>query len=101
MDPRRIELSRRHCDEMGQLFAQFLEDSISDESGIIAPMTDAEEAAWNAFSSGLYARHRAERAALAEALLQTSPTPTGGGRAGAGDVADATAFADHQSDKEK
>ncbi|MCC3331855.1 hypothetical protein [Nocardia abscessus] len=66
MDPRRIELNRRHSREMGALFHQFLDAHPDVESEVgTAPMTDAQEAAWTAYSAELLARHRAERSALA------------------------------------
>lgn len=69
MDPRRIELNRRHSREMGLLFAQFLDahpDVESEVSG--AQMTPEQEAAWTAFSAELLARHQAERNALADRI---------------------------------
>ncbi|WP_174183704.1 hypothetical protein [Nocardia barduliensis] len=66
MDPRRIELNRRHSREMGSLFHQFLEAHPDVESEVpAAAMTDAQDAAWTAYSAVLFARHQAERSALA------------------------------------
>jgi hypothetical protein len=62
MDPRRIELNRRHSLEMGSTFARFL-DAYPEVDG--AQMTVAQEEAWSAFSGELLARHQAERSALA------------------------------------
>ena len=55
MDPRRIELSRRHSYEMGLLFSQFV-----DVHGAMAP-----DATWVAYSADIVARHQVERSALA------------------------------------
>jgi hypothetical protein len=69
MDPRRIELNRRHSREMGLLFAQFLEAHPDVESEVNgAQMTPAQDAAWTAFSAELLARHQAERSALADEI---------------------------------
>ncbi|TDD38656.1 hypothetical protein E1287_05070 [Actinomadura sp. KC06] len=69
MDPRRIRLSRRHSMEMGQLFAKFLEAHPDVESEVTgAEMTPEQDAAWTAFSADLFARHQAERSALAAEL---------------------------------
>ncbi|WP_280299391.1 hypothetical protein [Nocardia abscessus] len=66
MDPRRVELNRRHSREMGSLFHQFLDAHPDVESEVgTAPMTEAQQAAWTACSAELLARHRAERSALA------------------------------------
>jgi hypothetical protein len=66
MDPRRIELNRRHSLEMGALFAQFLEAHPDVESEVLGvEMTDAQDDAWTAFSHNLLGRHQAERAELA------------------------------------
>jgi hypothetical protein len=66
MDPRRIALNRRHSQEMGLLFARFLDAHPDVESEVNdAQMTDEQEAAWTAYSADLLARHQAERAALA------------------------------------
>ncbi|SIQ82359.1 hypothetical protein SAMN05444858_104281 [Micromonospora avicenniae] len=69
MDPRRIELNRRHSREMGLLFSAFLDahpDVESEVDGV--QMTPAQEAAWTAFSADLLGRHQAERSALADVL---------------------------------
>jgi hypothetical protein len=69
MDPRRIELNRRHSREMGLLFARFLDahpDAEPEVNG--AQMTPEQEAAWTAFSGEVLARHQAERAALADKI---------------------------------
>jgi hypothetical protein len=66
MDPRRIELNRRHSQEMGLLFGRFLDvhpDVESEVNG--AQMTAAQEHAWTAYSADLLARHQGERSALA------------------------------------
>jgi hypothetical protein len=69
MDPRRIELNRRHSREMGSLFAQFLEAHPDVESEVNgAQMTSEQDAAWTTFSAELLARHQAERAALADTI---------------------------------
>jgi len=69
MDPRRIELNRRHSREMGLLFTQFLDAHPDVESEVHgAEMTPDHEAAWTAYSAELLARHQAERAALADAI---------------------------------
>lgn len=67
MDPRRIELNRRHSREMGALYRRFL-DIHPDIDGYELPMSAAEDSAWTAFSAELLARHRAEREALAVRL---------------------------------
>lgn len=67
MDPRRIELSRRHSREMGELYNRFLEAHPDPRFGEI-PMTQAEDTAWGAYSAALLGRHQAERAALAAQL---------------------------------
>ena len=67
MDPRRRELSRRHSQEMGALFRQFV-DAHPDVEFYVGELTDEQEAAWDAFSGELLARHDAERAALADEL---------------------------------
>ncbi|WP_146779082.1 hypothetical protein [Actinomadura craniellae] len=69
MDPRRIELNRRHSREMGVLFTAFLDihpDIESEVSG--AQMTAEQEAAWVAYSAELLALHQAERSALADEI---------------------------------
>jgi hypothetical protein len=69
MDPRRIELNRRHSREMGLLYTQFLDanpDVESELDGI--PMTADQDAAWTVYSAELLARHQAERAALADVI---------------------------------
>ena len=69
MDPRRIELNRRHSREMGLLFRQFLEAHPEVESEVNgAEMTPEQEAAWVAASDELLARHQAERSALADQI---------------------------------
>jgi hypothetical protein len=69
MDPRRIALNRRHSREAGLLFAQFLDAHPDVESEVKdAQMTHEQEAAWNAFSSELFARQQAERSALADEI---------------------------------
>jgi hypothetical protein len=69
MDPRRIALNRRHSQEMGVLFAQFLDAHPDVESEVSdAQMTDEQDSAWTAFSAELLARHQAERAALADEI---------------------------------
>lgn len=67
MDPRRIELNRRHSREMGKLYQRFLDIHPEVECDDL-PMSDAEDAAWGEFSADLLARHQAERAALAAQL---------------------------------
>jgi hypothetical protein len=69
VDPRRIELNRRHSQEMGVLFARFLDDHPDVESEVDgAQMTSDQEAAWTACSAELLARQQAERSALADAI---------------------------------
>ena len=69
MDPRRIELNRRHSREMGLLFERFLEAHPDVESEVNgAQMTAEQEAAWTAYSAELFAQHRAERSALAKTI---------------------------------
>lgn len=69
MDPRRIELSHRHSQEMGLLFAEFLDAHPDVESEVDAEqMTTDQEAAWKAYRAELLARHQAERAALADQI---------------------------------
>lgn len=69
LDPRRIELNRRHSREMGTLFAAFLDAHPDVESEVHdAGMTAEQDAAWTAYSATLLNRHRAERAALADQL---------------------------------
>ncbi|HEY2674316.1 MAG TPA: hypothetical protein VGJ07_28610 [Rugosimonospora sp.] len=66
MDPRRIELNRRHSREMGLLFGAFLNDHPDVESEVDgADMTAEQETAWSAYSGELLRRHQAERSALA------------------------------------
>ncbi|MGI5218432.1 hypothetical protein [Nocardia sp. CA-290969] len=67
MDPRRIELNRRHSREMGALYRQFLDAHPDPAFGEI-PMTQAEDVAWGAYSAELLARQQAERTALADRL---------------------------------
>jgi hypothetical protein len=69
MDPRRIELNRKHSREMGALFTRFLDAHPDVESEVNgAQMTPAQDAAWTAFSADLLARHQAERSALADQI---------------------------------
>ncbi|WP_330230065.1 hypothetical protein OHA40_29300 [Nocardia sp. NBC_00508] len=69
MDPRRIELNRRHSREMGLLFHRFLDAHPDVESEVAgAQMTAAQDAAWTAYSAALLARHQAERSALADEI---------------------------------
>jgi hypothetical protein len=69
MDPRRIALNRRHSQEMGALFARFLDAHPDVESEVDGEqMTAEQEAAWTAYSGELLARHRAERSALADQI---------------------------------
>ena len=69
MDPRRIELNRRHSREMGLLFTQFLDVHPDVESEVHdAQMTAEQDAAWTDFSAELLARHQAERSALADEI---------------------------------
>ncbi|MCV7202825.1 hypothetical protein B7435_33560 [Mycolicibacterium peregrinum] len=69
MDPRRIELNRKHSREMGALFNQFLDlhpDVESEVNG--AQMTPEQDAAWAVFSGQMLARQQAERSALADVI---------------------------------
>jgi hypothetical protein len=69
MDPRRIELNRRHSREMGLLFSRFLDAHPDVESEVNgAQMTAAQEDAWTAYSAELLARHQAERSVLADEI---------------------------------
>jgi hypothetical protein len=69
LDPRRIELNRRHSREMGLLFARFLDTHPDVESEVHdAQMTAEQDAAWSAYSAELLAQHQAERAALADEI---------------------------------
>ncbi len=69
MDPRRIELNRKHSREMGSLFNQFLDLHPNIESEVNgAQMTPEQDAAWTAFSAQLLARQQAERSALADVI---------------------------------
>jgi hypothetical protein len=69
MDPRRIELNRRHSREMGLLFSQFIEAHPDIEFAVNdADMTPEQDAEWTAFSAELFARHQAEREALADEI---------------------------------
>lgn len=69
MDPRRIELNRRHSREMGALFNQFLDAHPDVESEVNGEQMTAEhEAAWTTFSAELVARQQAERSALADQI---------------------------------
>jgi hypothetical protein len=69
MDPRRIELSRRHSRETSLLFSQFIEEHPDIEFAVKdAEMTAEQDAAWTAFSAELFARQQAEREALADEI---------------------------------
>jgi hypothetical protein len=68
MDPRRIELNRRHSREMGLLFAAFLDAHPDVESEVAGAETADQEAAWKAYSAELLGRHQAERSALADEI---------------------------------
>jgi hypothetical protein len=69
MDPRRIELNRKHSREMGALFARFLDDHPDVESEVNGEqMTAEQEVAWTQFSAELLARHQGERSALADEI---------------------------------
>ena len=69
MDPRRIELNRKHSREMGALFARFLDDHPDVESEVNGEQMTAEhEVAWTQFSAELLARHQTERSALADEI---------------------------------
>jgi hypothetical protein len=69
MDPRRIDLNRRHSREMSLLYTQFLEANPDAEFETDeAQMTAEAEAAWKAYSGELLARHQAERSALADTI---------------------------------
>ncbi|WP_062994484.1 hypothetical protein [Nocardia mikamii] len=70
MDPRRIQLNRRHSIEMGRLFDRFCREHPANEFGFgeNSPRADRDEQAWTAYSAELLARHQAERSALAEVL---------------------------------
>jgi hypothetical protein len=69
MDPRRIEINRKHSREMGALFARFLDDHPDVESEVNGEqMTTEQEVAWTQFSAELLARHQAERSALADEI---------------------------------
>jgi hypothetical protein len=69
MDPRRIELNRKHSREMGAMFARFLDDHPDVESEVNGEqMTAEQEVAWTQFSAELLARHQAERSALADEI---------------------------------
>jgi hypothetical protein len=69
MDPRRIELNRKHSREMGALFARFLDDHPEVESEVNGEqMTEEQDVAWTQFSAELLARHQAERSALADEI---------------------------------
>jgi hypothetical protein len=69
MDPRRIELNRRHSREMGLLFTEFLDAHPDVESEVDGEqMTADQEAAWKAYSAELLARHQAERSALGDTI---------------------------------
>jgi hypothetical protein len=69
MDPRRIELNRKHSREMGALFARFMDAHPDVESELNGEqMTVEQEAAWSAYSAELLARHQAERSALGDQI---------------------------------
>ncbi|WP_375024790.1 hypothetical protein [Actinomadura sp. GTD37] len=79
MDPRRIELNRRHSREMGALFAKFLDAHPDVESEVHgAEMTPDQDAAWGDFSAELLRRHQAERAALATEIEAEQRGPSAG-----------------------
>jgi len=69
MDPRRIELDRKHSRETGLLFNAFLDAHPDVESEVNGEQLTAEQdAAWTAFSAELFAQHQAERSALADQI---------------------------------
>ncbi|MFF0500399.1 hypothetical protein ACFYU5_28655 [Nocardia aobensis] len=70
MDPRRMQLNRRHSIEMGRLFDRFCREHPDNEFGFgeNSPVADRDEHAWTAYSAELLARHQAERSALADVL---------------------------------
>ena len=69
MDPRRIELNRKHSREMGALFSRFLDDHPEVESEVNGEqMTEEQDVAWTQFSAELLARHQTERSALADEI---------------------------------
>jgi hypothetical protein len=69
MDPRRIELNRRHSREMGLLFTTFLDAHPDIESEVDGEqMTAEQDAAWTVFSAELLAQQQAERSALADQI---------------------------------
>jgi hypothetical protein len=69
MDPRRIELNRKHSREMGLLFSKFVQAHPEIEFAVNdAEMTPEQDAEWTAFSADLFARHQAERAQLADVI---------------------------------
>ncbi|CDP87929.1 MULTISPECIES: hypothetical protein [Mycolicibacterium] len=69
MDPRRIELNRRHSREMGALFSRFLDEHPDVESEVgDGQMTPEQDSAWAAYSAELLARQQAERSALADQI---------------------------------
>jgi hypothetical protein len=68
MDPRRVELSRRHSREMSSLFYEFVMSHNVKSEFLMGEMTEEDEAAWDTYSAELLARHQAERNALAAEL---------------------------------
>jgi hypothetical protein len=78
MDPRRIELSKRHSREMSSLFAEFIDTHEVMSEFLMGEMTPDDEAAWDAYSAALLARHQAERAALAAELSAENDGPAAG-----------------------
>ncbi len=70
MDPRRIELNRRHSIELGRLFDQFCRDHPGNEFGFGEDTPDSERDGklWDTYSAELLARQQAERSELADRL---------------------------------
>ncbi|WP_227984654.1 hypothetical protein [Nocardia spumae] len=70
MDPRRIQLNRRHSIEMGRLFDRFCREHPDNEFGFgeHSAGADRDERMWTAYSAELLARHQAERSELADLL---------------------------------
>jgi hypothetical protein len=66
--PRRVELSRRHSREMGALFYEFVMSHDVKSEFLMGELTEEDEAAWDTYSAELFARHEAERRALAAEL---------------------------------
>lgn len=78
MDPRRVELNRRHSREMEALLDQFTDvhpDIEPEVKGV--QMTPEQDAAWSAFSAKLLSRHRAERSELADVIEVEQRNPAG------------------------